>query len=188
MTKRLLPVIGLCLVSMACGKKEAPAAAAAPAAAPASAPAAEMSAETAKDAAAVAAANAPSAPLPMNGATVDVCGLVSRADVESVLGALNDEPKPSTPQGSLLGGCEYHGTKIVLLTVSAHPAGEYHGTVDYAMKKGKAEAVAGLGKEAAMTEYGLMVQPVDKPYFLSIFGAGGDYRPLAKELVGKMKF
>jgi hypothetical protein len=187
MTKRLLPVIGLCLVAVACGRKEAPPAASAPAPAPVSAPAAEMSAETAKDAAAVAVANAPSAPLPMNGATVDVCGLVSRADVESVLGALSSDPKPSTPQGSLLGGCEYHGTKIVLLTVSARPGAEWDGTIAYAKKNGKAEDVPGVGKAAVQTDYGLMVK-LDQPYFLSIFGAGGNYRPLAKELVGKMKF
>jgi hypothetical protein len=107
-------------------------------------------------------------PAGVSGAVVDACAMLDRAAAAALVGALVKEPEADTPRGSLLGGCKYQGAQA-LLTLSAHPAGEYQGTLDYTGKNGSAKPVAGLGAQAAMTPYGLMIQPAAKPYFVVVY-------------------
>lgn len=155
MTKRFL-IAALCACSTnlaGCGKNET----SNPAPAPAQAPAAVQEAVK----------SAPTAPLPLTAASVDTCALIARADVEAVVGPLAQDPKADTPAGSLLGQCSYYGADASLI-LSARPAREFDGTVKYAGEKAAVQPVAGLGEKASQTQYGLMIQPAGKAYFLTV--------------------
>ena len=114
-------------------------------------------------------------PAGVSGAAVDVCALLDSADALPAVGKLYKPPEARPAQGSLLGQCEYFGDKLVLM-VSARPAAEYRGTVDYAAKKGGSKPMAGLGSAADMTPMGLMIQPAGQPYFIVVYTmAGGKF-------------
>lgn len=118
--------------------------------------------------------------------TVDVCALLAEPDASAVLGKLSQPPQAQTPQGSLLGGCDYFGGKGSG-SVSAHPANEFSGTIKHAGKKKPVQALAGLGEAAYATEYGVMVQPAGRSYFLSVFIVGDNGPALTEALARKLK-
>lgn len=113
-------------------------------------------------------ANAPAAPTGINGTTVDTCALLDDAAAAGSVGTLIKGPEAQTAQGSLLGGCNYMGERGLLM-ITARPAAEYQGTVDYAAKKGRSRPVDDLPGSASLTSSGLMLQPSGKPYFLVIY-------------------
>ena len=119
-------------------------------------------------------ASAPVAPPPPSASSVDVCAFASKEQVEGVVGKLSAEPKADTPQGSLLGGCQY-SFEGGLAMVHARPASEWQGTVD---ASGGGTAIADLGEKAVdVGKTGVFVQPAGKPYFLHVLavtGAGPD--------------
>lgn len=101
---------------------------------------------------------------------VDVCALLTQADAETLIGALNQAPVAGTPRGSLLGECRYLTASGTSISLSAHPAREFDGSAEYtADKKNPAKTIAGLGSKAVQTAYGVMVQPDGQRYFLSVF-------------------
>jgi hypothetical protein len=122
-----------------------------------------------------AAASAP--PLPPSATSVDVCAMLSRADVESVIGKLTEEPKASAAQGSLLGECTYTSVdvkaipiKVALVSVSARPAGEFEGSVQAFGKSRPMTPVPGLRAKAFEGSGTILFQPVGKPYFIMVTG------------------
>ncbi len=121
---------------------------------------------------------APTAPVQ---AAVDVCSFASRDLVEGVVGKLSEDPKPTPPQGSLLGGCDY-SFEGGMLSISARPASEYDATV----KAYAGADVAGVGEKAHASEKaGLFVQPAGKQYFLHILGGGAGIDDAKKLEVAK---
>jgi hypothetical protein len=116
---------------------------------------------------------APAQPLPPPPVTVDACAMLSKADAESVIGALSAEPQAKPPQGSLLGECNYAGSEADSINVSVHPADEFESTIRYSAKKGEAQPVEGLGEKAFQTPYGLMIQPAGKSYFVVVIVVKG---------------
>jgi hypothetical protein len=124
-----------------------------------------------------AAASAPAPPLPPSATSVDVCAMLSRADVESVIGKLTEEPKASAAQGSLLGECTYTSVdvkaipiKVALVSVSARPAGEFEGSVQAFGKSRPMTPVPGLRAKAFGGSGTILFQPVGKPYFIMVTG------------------
>lgn len=103
---------------------------------------------------------------------VDVCALLGAGEAASVTGPLFKEPGAQPAQGSLLGQCDYMGSKAMLM-LSARPSAEYRQTVDYAARQGGSKSVDGLGASAEMTSLGLMIQPEGKPYFLVVYALTG---------------
>ena len=130
--------------------------------------------------------NAPATPAAPSAATVDVCALLAESDAVAVLGALSKAPLANAPQGSLLGECEYAGAKGSG-SVSAHPADELEGTIEYMGKKKPVQKLSGLGQVAYATDYGVMVQPAGKPYFLSVFIVGDNGPALTEALARKLR-
>lgn len=102
-------------------------------------------------------------------AAVDVCSFATKEQIEGAIGKLSGEPKASTPQGSLLGGCEYETEDMTSVLAHARPAGEYDGTVD---ASGALGDVAGLGEKTTNTRAGLLIKVAGKSYFLHVFAAG----------------
>lgn len=114
------------------------------------------------------AAAAPATAASPRGEAVDTCALLEAEAAAQAIGALATPPEAQTPQGSLLGGCNYMGAGgIVMLT--ARPADEYAATVDYAASRGAAKAIDDLPGIASLTSAGLMLQPAGKPYFLVVY-------------------
>ena len=111
---------------------------------------------------------APAQPAPPSAKTVDTCAMLSKADAESVIGALTADPQVGPARGSLLGQCTYPAGRGDSITISAHPADEFDGTVGYSSKSNSAQPVADLGGKAFQTPYGLMIQPAGKPYFIAV--------------------
>jgi hypothetical protein len=130
--------------------------------------------------------NAPAAPAPPAARTVDVCALLAEADAVAVLGTLTNPPQAQAPQGSLLGGCDYAGAKGSG-SVSARPADEFAGTVEYMGKRKPVRQLSALGEAAYATEYGVMVQPAGRSYFLSVFIVGDNGPALTEALARKLK-
>jgi hypothetical protein len=129
---------------------------------------------------------APAQTPPPAARTVDACALLSRADAESVIGPLSAAPAAKPPQGSLLGECKYSGSGTDSITVTAHPADEFDGTIRYPLKKKQAQAVPGLGEKAFQTPYGLMIQPAGKPYFVVVLVMKGmDFNHDLEQAAGK---
>lgn len=159
-----LSLVAAALILCACGQKsETPA----PQAAQTSAPA-EVPAEVQEVAAAAQVGTLPAAPSGLNGQPVDTCAMLDRATVEKVAGTLFKDPEAAKPTGSLLGQCDYIGPDAMVM-LSARPASEYQGTVDYSSKKGGAKPVEGLAGPATSTNVGLMLQPPGKDYFLVVY-------------------
>jgi hypothetical protein len=139
-------------------------------------------------------ASAPATPAAPSAATVDVCAMLTKADVEAVIGALSKEPKAATPTGSLLGQCEYTSMdlkakpmKVTIAMVSAHPAGEFDGTMKMMAKRSPLTPVSGLGSKAFDTQSGLMILPAGKPYFLSVVIADKNGKEMSLKLARKLK-
>ena len=115
-------------------------------------------------------APAATAPTPAPAGGIDVCSLVTKEQVESVLGPLTADPAPQAAQGSLLGGCDY-AFEGGMASVSARPAREFDGTVK---ASGEATELAGVGERAFTTsKAGVLAQPAGTSYFLHIFAMSG---------------
>jgi hypothetical protein len=124
-------------------------------------------------------------PASVSGAPVDTCAMLDSASALSVIGKPYKEAEAQPAQGSLLGQCNWFGDKGMLM-LSARPAVEYKGTVDYAGKKGGATPVDGLGSAASMTGSGLMIQPEGKPYFVIVYSmAGGKFSEASALDIGR---
>lgn len=109
-------------------------------------------------------------PTPAPASGIDVCSLVTREQVEGVLGPLTADPAPQAPQGSLLGGCDY-AFEGGMASVSARPAREFDGTVK---ASGEATELAGVGEKAFTTsKAGVLAQPAGTSYFLHVFAMSG---------------
>lgn len=167
--RHILAVLSTCVFFSACGKQDA-------AAVPAQTP----------DAVKQAIATAPTSPQPPAAGAVDVCALLAESDAIAVLGKLSKPPQAQAARGSLLGECEYFGDKGSG-TVTAHPADELAGTVEYMGKSKPVRTLPALGAAAYATDYGVMVQPAGKPYFLSVFIVGDDGPALTEALARKLK-
>ena len=130
--------------------------------------------------------DAPKVAQPAAAAPVDVCALMVESDAVSVLGAMSKPPQAKPARGSLLGECDYAGAKGSG-SVSAHPADELADTIKSMSKDKATHALSGLGESAWATEYGVMVQPGGKSYFLSIFIVGNDGPAMSEALARKLK-
>lgn len=118
--------------------------------------------------------------------SVEVCALLEVSDAVAILGALSKPPEAKPARGSLLGECEYAGAKGSG-SVSAHPADELEGTIEYMGKSKPVQTIPGLGAAAYVTDYGVMVQPAGKPYFLSVFMVGDSGPAMTEALARKLK-
>lgn len=130
--------------------------------------------------------DAPKTPVPAAAASVDVCALLDETDAAAVLGTLEKPPEAKPARGSLLGECAYTGVKGSG-SVSAHPADELAGTVEYMGKSKPVQTLSGLGTVAYATQYGVMVQPAGQTYFLSVFIVGAEGPALTEALARKLK-
>lgn len=132
-----------------------------------------------------AASDAATAPAGTGNSAVDTCALLDAAVVEAVAGKLLREPTAGTPQGSLLGECNYLSDKGVVM-LSARPAAEYRATVDAYSRKGGGKPAPGFTGEASLTSMGLMIQPPGKAYFLIVYPLfGGAFDEAAALELGK---
>lgn len=124
---------------------------------------------------------APPVAAPTAHAAVDVCALVTQAEVKEVLGGVDvDAGEPQPAAGSFLGGCNFMVLKAgKMVSVSARPATEWSATV--ATYKDLAP-VAGVGQAAHHSgKIGMLVQPASTPYFLHLLVVpGNDQGTLSK--------
>jgi len=130
------------------------------------------------------------APRPTTAEPVDVCAMLSKEDVEAEVGPLASDPSVDSAAGSFLGGCTFVTANGAAINVSARPAHEYEGTVEYATRRGPAEKVADVGTEAVFTKVGLFVKYDDAPYFIQVLAAktpGVWDKELSAELAKKLK-
>jgi hypothetical protein len=109
-----------------------------------------------------------------NGEPVDVCGLLSPAEVSEIVGTeFTSEPAAAT--GSLLGQCDYTATdftaaSVGIISVSARPASEYDATVEVA----EGQPVEGFDVDANDTAAGLMLEFDDFMIVIFALGAQGN--------------
>lgn len=133
----------------------------------------------------------PATPPAPTAGPVDVCALLSRADAEAVMGPLADEPTRDQAQGSMLGGCNFASPQGASASISARPAREYQGTVDYATRREPGTTVEGVGTEAIfIPKTGMFVRFADQPYFVHILASktpGTWDKDLSVELAKKLK-
>ena len=173
MTSRLLvPFLGTVVLCSACGGD------ASSAATPeqnAQAAVESAAAQNVPSEVAAAAQQAPSGAA-LNGEPVEVCSMLSKADVESLIGATMGDPTADKPTQSLLGGCMWLG-KGGALSISARPAREYKDTVE-AYRRKDPTPVDGLSGEAVVSSLGLFWQPAGKPYFLHILSGQDQVIPV----------
>jgi len=171
--KLLLSALLICCV-VACKKKEE-------ATKTENAPAAN--ADNAAPAGSGAADTPAAAPAPAQ-ETVDICGTITKEDIEGAVGKLKAEPDAMPPQGSLLGMCTWM-TDAGVASVSARPANEYDATVRAYSKDSK--DVAGIGEKTVATSVGYLIKVADKPYMLVVsVTAGGKPDPAKSEALAKL--
>ena len=110
-----------------------------------------------------------------NGEPVDVCALITAADISEALGSEFGEGEPQPSQGSLLGQCDFSAAdvttaEVVLVSISARPAGEYDATV---AASGNPTPVDGFSGDANQTDAGLMLSYEDFMIHVLAVGASG---------------
>src|SRR2546421_271393 len=86
-------------------------------------------------------------------APVDVCGMLSKADAEAVVGKIVNVTSIK-PQGSLLGECTFEGAKGSF-SAAARPAQDFEDTLKAAADRTKPpEPAQGLAGKAVKSKYG----------------------------------
>ena len=108
-----------------------------------------------------------------NGDPVDVCALIDEAAISDALGTEYGPGTPGTPQGSLLGQCDFNPVDVTaadasFISISARPASEYDGTVE---ASGNPTPLDGFSVDANQTDAGVMLRYPD--FMIHVLAAGG---------------
>ena len=108
-----------------------------------------------------------------NAEPVDVCSLITAADISEALDTEFAEGTAGTPSGSLLGQCDFSPVDVttadvVLVSISARPAAEYDATVE---ASGNATSLDGFSVDANQTDAGVMLRYPD--FMIVVLAAGG---------------
>lgn len=97
---------------------------------------------------------------------MNVCKLVTRSEVESLIGRLHEE-RQGKPYARLLGQCDFDGERG-RLTIMVRPIDEFEETLAFARKDGRVVRMEGVPGHAYHTRYGMMLQPPGRTYFVQV--------------------